>query len=80
MSSKIYRLTFLPAWGFIVKLTSRNGLEINIYIGYILAKYYQFSTSSFFLAWAIQKSATTASSRQQEIDMMCLCIEYYRYT
>ena len=34
----------------------------------------------FVVAWAIQKSATTASSRQQEIDMMCLCIEYYRYT
>ena len=51
-----------------------------INIGYILAKYYQFSTSSFFLAWVIQKSATTASSRQQEIDMMCLCIEYYRDT
>ena len=36
--------------------------------------------SSFFLGLVIQKSATTATSKQQEIEMMCLDIEYYRNT
>ena len=34
--------------------------------------------SSFFLGSVIQKSATTATSKQQEIEMVCLGIEYYR--
>ena len=34
--------------------------------------------SSFFLGVVIQKSATTATSKQQEIEMVCLGIEYYR--
>ena len=34
--------------------------------------------SSFFLGLVIQKSATTATSKQQEIEMVCLGIEYYR--
>ena len=34
--------------------------------------------SSFFLGLVIQKSATTATSKQQEIEMVCLGIKYYR--
>ena len=34
--------------------------------------------SCFFLGVVIQKSATTATSKQQEIEMVCLGIEYYR--
>ena len=38
----------------------------------------QLITSSFFLGLVIQKSATTATSKQQEIEMVCFGIEYYR--
>ena len=34
--------------------------------------------SSFFLGVVKQKSATTATSKQQEIEKVCLGIEYYR--
>ena len=34
--------------------------------------------SSFFLGLVMQKSATTATSKQQEIEMVCLAIKYYR--
>ena len=34
--------------------------------------------SSFFLGLVIQKSATIATSKQQEIEMVSLGIEYYR--
>ena len=38
------------------------------------------STSSFFLHLVIQKSATIAISKKQEIEMVCLRIKYYRDT
>ena len=73
-----------------MKLTSFTGLEVK-HISYKWPKnnsmkLFQFClhvlslliASSFFLGLVIQKSATTATSKQQEIEMVCLGIEYYR--
>ena len=79
---KIHRLTFHHAQGSKFKQISYKSPRNNS------IKPFQFClrvlslllASSFFLGLVIQKSATTATSKQQEIEMVCLGIKYYRGT
>ena len=89
---KIHRLTFHHAQGLLWNWHLAHLLVSKFnHIGYKSPKNnsikpFQFClrvlslllASGFFLGLAIQKSATTATSKQQEIEMVCLGILYYR--
>ena len=89
---KIHRLTFHHAQGLLWNWHLADLLVSKFkHIGYKSPKNnsikpFQFClrvlslllASGFFLGLAIQKSATTATSKQQGIEMVCLGILYYR--
>ena len=87
---KIHRLTFHHAQGLLwnwhlalvskfkqisYKLPKNNSIKPFQFCLRVLSL---LLASSFFLGLVIQESATTVTSKQQEIEMVCLGIKYYR--
>ena len=87
--SKIHQLTFHPAQGLLWNLNhvlvskfrhiSHKSPRDNPIkpFQFFLRQFGLLIASSFFLRLVIQKSATTATSKKQEIEMVCLGIKYY---